>query len=770
MAPNPHNLALAGLLLAAVLAASACAAPPPPARLTRAQLANAAASKAQLRESLLARAEAASSSSSAAAAAAAAATTTASAPPLWPPFTPSPPLSVTDIDGGVTSLPVAGAPLVAFAYNGSDSWTAAAWANSGELKRFLADSAFGAPDANATRYLFASFNQSAGGAAAEAAFMRAALEAGMASLAWPAANRSAWLARATFAAEPVSALGEGGWVAQLLGNWTNLGESFNAALTLEAGGARVTVPRLDGAFAWLPPAPQGALRVVYGGAAGSSVAARGAADGAAVLVTCGFAFGDALVAGAAGCAAGAGGFAAIVRDVAAAGGAFAVIVLPAGAAPSLMDGADDAAGAEPPSIAATQVTFEHGLALWRAMGAPAPFASPAAAAAMLPPRLSISAEEGKSGCTFSVSATGTLLEAGWLGQSTLRFLSFAAMWLDFERRTQANVTAAAAATTVVSVMSYAPMQGYPGAQSVVTIPAAPDGSAWTSLKVELALGCPTPWETSCAIWDRQQQLLVCCSNTTDSTCGGANLELLRGITPFRRGLGRWVTDVSPLLPLLVGDQTAAPSGATKCLFTAATDAWAMPWTVTVNLHLGTAPPAPPALRPRLVSPLWSTGAGGNGGLNWGVSFDQKYNDGVNFPPRSVSIPSWATRATLHSVITGHGSDNNNCAEFCVTEHEIAVAGAVHRVEYDNAGTDEGCAYQTLNGALPNEHGTWLYGRDAWCDGSAVRPWIEDVTQDIDFSAAAVNVTYRGLFNNKDPNPDPQTNMPYMIVHSYLVWA
>jgi hypothetical protein len=216
-----------------------------------------------------------------------------------------------------------------------------------------------------------------------------------------------------------------------------------------------------------------------------------------------------------------------------------------------------------------------------------------------------------------------------------------------------------------------------------------------------------------------------------------------------------------------GVVAAAPA---QCLFTAATDAWAMPWTVSVNLRLRADVPAPPELRPRLVAPLWNTGAGGNGGANWGVTFDQHYNDGTNFPPRSVPIPSWAKRATLFSVITGHGSDDNNCAEFCVTTHEVTVAGVAHSETFDNAGTDEGCAYQTLNGALPNEHGTWLYGRDGWCDGIAVRPWVLDVTADIDFSKAAVDVSYRGLFEGKDPNPKPQTNMPYIIVHMQLVWS
>jgi len=729
------------------------------AQLTRAQLANALASKEQLRATLLERGAAASPSSSSSSAASAAAGA------LFPPFTPCPALTVVDIDGAAATLPVAGAPLVAFAYDASVTWTTTAWSNSGETQKFLVDSAFGAPAAAATRYLFASFNETAGAAAAEAAVMRARLEAGMAALGWPAANRSAWLGRATFAAAPVSQLGTGGWVAQLLINWTNLGDRFGASLSLDLGlgGDALVVPRLDGAFAWAPPAPREALPVVYGGGFISELATNGGgmARGAAVIVSCGFSFGEEAKANA--CDA---GFDAIVRAVASAGGAFAIIVLPLGAEHVLMG---EGLEGNPQTIPATLLKYEDGLALWRALDEPEAFAPVAAAGSSL----TATNVAGQSGCTFSASATGTLLETGWLGNPTLRFLSFAAQWLDFQRRTQANLTAeaAAGATTVVSVMNYTLMQGFPGAQAVVAIPAAPAGSAWTSLEVDFALGCPTPWETSCAIWDRQQQLLVCCGNTSDATCGGANLELARAITPFRRGLGRWVTDVSPLLPLLVGDQQQQDGAAGgKCLFTAATDSWAMPWTVTVNLRLGSAPLAPPALRPRAVVPLWNTGSGGNGGANWGAVFDQHYNNGVNFPPRTVAVPAWATRATLHSVITGHGSDNNNCAEFCVTSHEMTVGGTVHSVTYDNAGTDEGCAYQTLNGALPNEHGTWLYGRDAWCDGNAVRPWVLDVSPDIDFASGAVNVTYRGLFEGKDPNPNPQTNMPYQIVHSYLVFA
>ena len=42
---------------------------------------------------------------------------------------------------------------------------------------------------------------------------------------------------------------------------------------------------------------------------------------------------------------------------------------------------------------------------------------------------------------------------------------------------------------------------------------------------------------------------------------------------------------------------------------------------------------------------------------------------------------------------GHGSDNNNCAEFCPTAHMFAVNGAEHTLNFSVAGTDFGCTAQ-----------------------------------------------------------------------------
>jgi len=36
-----------------------------------------------------------------------------------------------------------------------------------------------------------------------------------------------------------------------------------------------------------------------------------------------------------------------------------------------------------------------------------------------------------------------------------------------------------------------------------------------------------------------------------------------------------------------------------------------------------------------------------------------------------------------------------------------------------AGTLWGCADRVAQGSVPNEHGTWQYGRAGWCDGQQV---------------------------------------------------
>lgn len=240
----------------------------------------------------------------------------------------------------------------------------------------------------------------------------------------------------------------------------------------------------------------------------------------------------------------------------------------------------------------------------------------------------------------------------------------------------------------------------------------------------------------------------------------------------------------------------------------------------------------------------------------GGDFDEGYN--ARQTPSEFSIPASFSRARLVATITGHGSDENNCAEFCPTEHifEISVlskqrigqetritpvagkagprsgparGGAVVStvvskplprglrvlgdnrfpdgssaevleprfahlgrpaaasslpstspsaplspilgsarnlsLSFDVAGTEWGCTAAVLSGSVPNEHGTWEYGRGGWCDGAPVPATVWDVTQAIraqvdDGSGAdlpaeeelAIRVSYWGLYRGATPRP------------------
>lgn len=191
--------------------------------------------------------------------------------------------------------------------------------------------------------------------------------------------------------------------------------------------------------------------------------------------------------------------------------------------------------------------------------------------------------------------------------------------------------------------------------------------------------------------------------------------------------------------------------------------WAMAWVPSLNIrlvgkvqvlrHYTTYHSMEKSLAPFQIVPLFRGG-----------TFDKHYNS--KYSPFPFVPPSETERVKLVAVITGHGSDNNNCAEFCVTSHHFIVNKEHNYTRvFSNAGTAMGCADRVPEGVVPNEHGTWLYGRDGWCDGQEVIPWVVDITSALKPSNNTIR--YFGWFNNTDPNPtrDPGE----IIMYSYLVY-
>ncbi|XP_071388895.1 uncharacterized protein [Centroberyx affinis] len=341
---------------------------------------------------------------------------------------------------------------------------------------------------------------------------------------------------------------------------------------------------------------------------------------------------------------------------------------------------------------------------------------------------------------IGIDQQGALAEMGWFLYPTFRFINWQAQWFEFYADLQTRLRSPA---QVVSVFDKVQMQGDRGAVATVDLPLGL--LDLDSLELDASLSCPGRRDLSCAHWDHTVQLFVCCDHFS-TYC---NTELGRWITAFRRGTGRWLTDVSPLLPLL-------NSG--KCTFTMKTVPWAMPWVVSLNLRFTANQTGNGAvkLRPFMVMSLYSGG-----------TFDKNYNK--RYQPIKFPVPASTKKVELLAVITGHGSDENGCGEFCVTSHHFLINGVFNNTRiFDSAGTALGCAMRVKEGAVPNEHGTWLYGRGGWCDGLQVNPWTIDITRQLDMSGYEANtLVYFGLFDGRDPSParDPG----YITMSSFLVF-
>ena len=215
-----------------------------------------------------------------------------------------------------------------------------------------------------------------------------------------------------------------------------------------------------------------------------------------------------------------------------------------------------------------------------------------------------------------------------------------------------------------------------------------------------------------------------------------------------RRIGHWLTPVRPLLPFF---------DAKRCNFTMKLDAsWAMPWLPSLNIRFSNKQQDNSNITvPHRIQPLFRGG-----------KFNKFYNS--RYAPISFYVGLNDVHVKLESVITGHGSDNHNCAEFCVTSHHFVVNGKYEYVQtFSNAGTPLGCARRVLDGVEPNEHGTWLYGRDGWCDGQEVLPWVVDITECV--HQGKNDVKYFGLFNGKDPDPDPKVVPGYIMMYSNVIF-
>lgn len=202
-------------------------------------------------------------------------------------------------------------------------------------------------------------------------------------------------------------------------------------------------------------------------------------------------------------------------------------------------------------------------------------------------------------------------------------------------------------------------------------------------------------------------------------------EMARFITTYHRE-SRWVVDASHALPWL-------QAGAEHTV----RYEWAPSWNTQ---------PTAVTTRFRFSNRAKETRASETVHLFSGGGLNTSYNDRE---PVEVDIPADVTRVELVAITTGHGMATSNCAEFCDHSHHFSINGTENVQNLDDPGLMSGCADKVSEGVVPNQAGTWWFGRGGWCPGQEVEPFVVDVTDQLTIGDTAT-VSYEAKINGSAP--------------------
>ena len=318
--------------------------------------------------------------------------------------------------------------------------------------------------------------------------------------------------------------------------------------------------------------------------------------------------------------------------------------------------------------------------------------------------------------------------AGWFGPN-LSMVANEPVYFNFEATREAGLEADDARVIPV----FAGEQG--SAYVDVTLPDAADLASADTLDIDLTMACIGEGEFgTCPAWDYMAYVYLCdlpaesvnphvdtacvAGDTLEGACdsplgeprAGAftcradgsgydelvcercDVEVARWITTYHRE-GRWVYDISPMLPLF-------QSGGPRRLRFESSNRYEL----TGSLRFKD---TGKAQRPASLTYLPLDGGEG-----------------------AFSIPDTAVKVELATVISQHGQP---CGEFCDAAHTFVFngdAGAAIVRSFPDAETPEGCMDQVADGTVPNQYGTWWYGRAGWCPGKEVKTVTHDITDQV----------------------------------------
>lgn len=206
--------------------------------------------------------------------------------------------------------------------------------------------------------------------------------------------------------------------------------------------------------------------------------------------------------------------------------------------------------------------------------------------------------------------------------------------------------------------------------------------------------------TYCHQWDY-------IGNVTLKSPGGDTVELARIITPFATsGWSRfpnppnwsedYVFDVTDFAPLLTGN-------------------------MTINSALGVGSPGY-SIYTRFIF-IEGTPDRTTMGIKRVYKHGGTYGSATNpidnnFPVVSETAPAGTVSTAFRFIVTGHGSDANECCEFAEHYYNLYLNGS--SILQQNIWRD--CGF----GELYPQGGTWLYNRSNWCPGASVMPYYDSL--------------------------------------------
>jgi hypothetical protein len=307
----------------------------------------------------------------------------------------------------------------------------------------------------------------------------------------------------------------------------------------------------------------------------------------------------------------------------------------------------------------------------------------------------------------------------WPWEANLAYAANEARYFNYEVTRQVSLDATKA--TVVSMYQGETLAEF--AEKEVQLPSAEEMATFDTFEIDVTQRCPNvnaPEPGNCGAWDYLAYLFV--YDKTDN-----RVELGRFITSYHRE-GRFVVDVTPMLVHL------REGGLRKLRWEFAPPWNKQPTATWLDMRFSN---KGKGYKPAEATFLWGS-----------KGFNLEYNK--DRTPIDVTVPSDAKRVEVWAIITGHGMDGaNNCAEFCNHQHEFTVNGKLFLHEHREVRNNEGCMAQIENGTVPNQHGTWWFGRGGWCPGKQVDPFVADVTELV-LPTKMANVAYRGLLKGVTP--------------------